>query len=47
MEAFRTFQFGLTGYLNFTKWSKPLPTLEGSLKGKKYVVTGANSGIGF
>ena len=39
-------QFGITGYKNFTKWSKPLPPLQGTLTGKNIVITGANSGIG-
>ena len=33
--------------MNFTKRDKPLPPLEGTLEGKKYVITGANSGIGY
>ena len=46
MEALRALQFGITGYRNFCKWSKPLPPLQGTFEGKTYVITGANSGIG-
>lgn len=46
MEALRALQFGITGYRKFTKWSKPLPPLQGTLSGQNYVITGANSGIG-
>ena len=47
MEGLRKIQFIFRGYRNFTKWDKPLPPLEGSLQGINYVITGANSGIGF
>lgn len=47
MEAIRAVQFIVTGSRNFTKWKQPLPPLEGDLKGLNYVITGANSGIGF
>jgi NADPH:quinone reductase-like Zn-dependent oxidoreductase len=46
MEGIRKLQFMVKGYRNFTKWDKPLPPLEGSLEGKNFVITGANSGIG-
>ena len=47
MHALRSVQFLIKGKMNFTKRDKPLPPLEGTLEGKKYVITGANSGIGY
>ena len=47
MDAIRKIQFLFRGYRNFTKSEKPLPPLEGSLENLNYVITGANSGIGF
>lgn len=47
MDAIRKLQFMVKGYRNFTKRDKPFPPLHGSLHNKNYMITGANSGIGF
>ena len=47
MEAIRKIQFMFKGYNNFTKNSKKFPTLTPDLTGKNFVITGANSGIGY
>jgi dehydrogenase/reductase SDR family protein 12 len=47
MNGLRKLQFMIKGYFNFTKRSEPLPPLEGTLEGQNFVITGANSGIGY
>lgn len=47
MNGLRKLQFAIKGYFNFTKRSEPLPALQGTLEGKNFVITGANSGIGY
>ena len=47
MNAIRKLQFMIKGYCDFTKRKEPLSPLEGTLNGKTFVITGANSGIGF
>lgn len=47
MNGLRKLQFFVKGYFNFTKKDQPFPALEGNLKGKNFVITGANSGIGY
>ena len=46
-NGLRKMQFIVRGYCDFTKRDEPLPPLHGDLTGKTFVITGANSGIGY
>jgi dehydrogenase/reductase SDR family protein 12 len=46
MQFIRNMEFILYGMKHYTKWSKDLPPLEGSLKNQHVMVTGATTGLG-
>lgn len=47
MDGIRKLQFFVKGYRNFTKNSSKYLPLEADLTGVNYIITGANSGIGY